>query len=154
MKKLFLKNIKIINFWFPFLGSGIKIKEINEQQNKFLISLRLTTRNKNLFGTQFGGSLYSMTDPFFVFILVLNLGDEYIVWDKSAQVDFIKPGKSKVFSTIEIPMSRIAEIKNEIDAIGKSTYFFETAIVDNDQKIIDKGQKEVNYIKKKLNFKV
>jgi acyl-coenzyme A thioesterase PaaI-like protein len=148
MKKLFLKNLKLINFWFPFLGSGIKIVNVNKERTKFDISLRLTIRNKNLFGTQFGGSLYAMTDPFFVFILILNMGEEYIVWDKSANIEFIKPGKSKVFTTIEISESEIKRIKDEIDKIGKSTYFFDSEIVDKSGVLVAKVKKEV-YVRKK-----
>jgi acyl-coenzyme A thioesterase PaaI-like protein len=152
MKKLFLKHLKIINIWFPFLGAGIKIKEINKERTKFLIKLKLSKRNKNLFGTQFGGSLYAMTDPFFVFILVLNLGNDYVVWDKSANIDFIKPGKSKVYANIEIPMARIIEIKAEIDNIGKATYFFEAEIKDPDGEVVAKVKKEVYVRKKKFNW--
>ena len=152
MKKLFLKNLKIINFWFPFLGSGIKIVKVNTERTQFDISLRLTARNKNLFGTQFGGSLYAMTDPFFVFILILNMGEDYIIWDKSANIEFIKPGKSKVYSTISIDSNRINEIKSEIDQIGKSTYFFDTEILDKEGVLIAKVKKEVYIRKKDFNY--
>lgn len=148
MKNFFLKNLKAINIWFPFLGAGIKIKEVNKERTRFLVTLKLSRRNSNLFGTQFGGSLYAMTDPFFVFILILNLGDEYIVWDKSANVEFIKPGKSKVYSNIEISKERILEIKKEIDTIGKSTYYFETEIKDIEEVVVAKVKKEV-YVRKK-----
>jgi acyl-coenzyme A thioesterase PaaI-like protein len=148
MKNLFLKNLKLINFWFPFLGAGIKIKEVNKERTIFLINLKLSKRNKNLFGTQFGGSLYAMTDPFFVFILILNLGNDYIVWDKSANIEFLKPGKSKVYATIEISKERILEIKNEINTIGKASYFFDTEIKAPDGEVIAKVKKEV-YVRKK-----
>jgi acyl-coenzyme A thioesterase PaaI-like protein len=148
MRKIFLRNLKLINFWFPFLGSGIKIVTVNKERTKFDVSLRLTLRNKNLFGTQFGGSLYSMTDPFFVFILILNMGEDYIVWDKSANIEFIKPGKSKVFTSIEISEKEIKRIKEEIDEIGKSTYFFDTEIVDKEGVLVAKVKKEV-YVRKK-----
>lgn len=146
--KLLKKYLKLINFWPPYLGAGIKIKEVNEDRTQFVISLRLTKRNKNLFGTQFGGSLYSMTDPFYAFILVINLGDEYIVWDKSASIEFKKPGKSKVFAEISISEERLRQIKQEIDQIGKSTYAFNTQIIDKHQNVIASVSKEV-YIRKK-----
>lgn len=145
---LLKKHLKLVNYWPPFLGAGIKIKEVNQDRTRFLITLRLTQRNKNLYGTQFGGSLYAMTDPFYAFILVLNLGDDYIVWDKSAHIEFIKPGRSKVFADINISAERIEKIKAEISEIGKSTYTFETNITDKDQNVIAIVSKEV-YIRKK-----
>ncbi len=67
--------------------------------------------NKNYFGTHFGGSLYSMSDPFFVFLLAHHLGDEYIIWDKSAKIDFIKAVKEPVFEHFSISDDQIQEIK-------------------------------------------
>ncbi|MCB9196530.1 MAG: YiiD C-terminal domain-containing protein [Flavobacteriales bacterium] len=146
--RIFSKYLKLINYWPPYVGAGIKLKEVNEDRTRFLVSLRLTSRNKNLFGTQFGGSLYAMTDPFYAFILVLNLGQDYIVWDKSASIDFIKPGKSKVFVKIEIEKEEVENIKQEIDSIGKSTYTFQTNIYDIENNTIATVVKEV-YIRKK-----
>ena len=42
----------------------------------------------------FGGSLYASVDPFYMIMLIRNLGSEYIVWDKAATIRFKKPGKS------------------------------------------------------------
>lgn len=150
--KLLSKYIKLINLWPPYLGAGIKIKEINSERTRFLISLRLTSRNKNLFGTQFGGSLYAMTDPFYAFVLVLNLGNDYIVWDKSASIEFLKPGKTKVFAEIQIPPTELETIKKEVDSIGKSTYTFETNIFDADNNTIATVTKVVYIRRKNFNF--
>lgn len=146
--KLLKKHLKVINYWPPYLGAGIKIKEVNPDRTRFLISLRLTSRNKNLFGTQFGGSLYAMTDPFYAFILVLNLGNEYIVWDKSAAIEFKKPGRTKVYARIEISPERLEEIKLELEKIDRATYTFHTQIIDKEKNVIAEVQKEV-YIRKK-----
>lgn len=150
--KLLSKYIKLINLWPPYLGAGIKIKEINSERTRFLISLRLTSRNKNLFGTQFGGSLYAMTDPFYAFVLVLNLGNDYIVWDKSASIEFLKPGKTKVFAEIQIPPTELETIKKEVDSIGKSTYTFETNIFDTDNNTIATVTKVVYIRRKNFDF--
>lgn len=150
--KLLSKYIKLINLWPPYLGAGIKIKEINSERTRFLISLRLTSRNKNLFGTQFGGSLYAMTDPFYAFVLVLNLGNDYIVWDKSASIEFLKPGKTKVFAEIQIPPTELETIKKEVDSIGKSTYTFETNIFDADNNTIATVTKVVYIRRKNFDF--
>ncbi len=147
-KKFILKYLKLVNFWIPFLGSGIKIQDVNKERTRFDVTLRFTGRNKNLFGTQFGGSLYAMTDPFYAFILVLNLGDDYIVWDKSAEIKFIKPGKTKVFATLEIDATAIQNIKNEVDKIGKNTYVFTTNITDVNNEIIATVKKEL-YVRNK-----
>ena len=47
----------------------------------------LNRLNRNYVGTQFGGSLYAMTDPFFMLMLMENLGRDYVVWDKAANIE-------------------------------------------------------------------
>ena len=49
----------------------------------------LNRLNRNYVGTQFGGSLYAMTDPFFMLMLMENLGRDYVVWDKAANIEFV-----------------------------------------------------------------
>jgi hypothetical protein len=65
---------------------GIRAKSFREDFTQFEVELRARWYNRILFGTHFGGSLYAMCDPFFVFIITMNLGDKYIVWDKSATI--------------------------------------------------------------------
>ena len=60
------------------------------------VEMKLRFWNKNYVGTHFGGSLYAMTDPFFMLMLLDNLGPEYLVWDKAATICFKKPGRGKV----------------------------------------------------------
>lgn len=53
-------------------------------------------------GTHFGGSLYAMCDPFYMWILMENLGKDFIVWDKAATIRFKKPGTGTVNAEFEI----------------------------------------------------
>ena len=96
----------------PYVGAGIKIHTIDA----FTVesSMELVETNTNYVGTHFGGSLYSMCDPFFMFLLMQNLGDGYIVWDKAATIEFIKPGTGKVTAQFHIPEAEIQQIKLEL----------------------------------------
>jgi hypothetical protein len=66
--------------------------------------------NRNALGTHFGGSLYSMCDPFFVLILIEALGPGFVVWDKAATIRFRRPGRGTVEALFAIPAGAIAEI--------------------------------------------
>jgi len=72
--------------------------------------MKLRWYNRNYVGTHFGGSLYAMTDPFFMLMLISILGEEFVVWDKSAHIDFIKPGKGTVTAKFLITKEQIADI--------------------------------------------
>ena len=79
--------MRLVNFYPPLLGMGIRITYVDAHTIRSRLGLHWF--NRNLFGTQFGGALYAMCDPFFVFILLNNLGAGYIVWDKAASIQFL-----------------------------------------------------------------
>lgn len=86
--------------------------------------------NRNYFGTHFGGSLYSMCDPFFVLILAPALGDGYAVWDKAATIRFRRPGRGVMRARFEIPRQRVDEIRALADRDGKTEPQFTAEVRD------------------------
>lgn len=139
-----LKTItKLISYYPAYLGAGISIKEFNKEFTKITAQLKMHWYNKNAVGTHFGGSLYSMCDPFYMFILMEHLGKDYIVWDKWASIDFKKPGTKTVTATFEIPIERIAEIKKQVDENGKGDFIFNTAILNEDNVVVAAVEKVV-----------
>ena len=94
--------------------------------------MKLSFLNTNYVGVHFGGSLYSMCDPFFMLLLGFHLGKEYLVWDKSAEIDFLKPGKGKVTARFHIPLERVDQIRQQAQAGEKIFPTFETYILDED----------------------
>lgn len=104
---------RMLSFYPPFLGAGIRVRRLPE--HGFAVRMRLTFWNRNLVGTQFGGSLYSMCDPFFMLILVAALGPGYVVWDKAATIRFRRPGRGTVSAMFSIATARIEEIRAQAD---------------------------------------
>ena len=144
----FGKLIRKINWYPPFLGMGIRVRHANDDFTRFEVELRQRWFNRNLFGTHFGGALYTMSDPFFVFILTMNLGKGYIVWDKSASVDFLKPAKGTILGVFQVSEQQLDDIRSEIDGIGKNTYHFEADLVDESGVVVARVRKEV-YVRAK-----
>ena len=142
------ERIRFIKWYPPYLGAGIKMESYNESFTRLVVSMKMRWWNRNLVGTHFGGSLYSMADPFYMFILMENLGSDYIVWDKAAKIRFKKPGLGKMTGVFEISPERIAEIKNEVDAIGKNDYVFHCNITNEQGEVIAELDKTV-YVRKK-----
>lgn len=101
---------RLLNIYPPYVGAGIHIDEIDYAQGRIRVSMALTKLNKNIVGTQFGGSLFSMTDPFMMLLLMQKLGQNYMVWDKSASIDFIKAGTSQVFVEFNLTTDEVADI--------------------------------------------
>jgi len=122
--------LKLMRFYPPYLGAGISVTRVAPDLTELEVEMTLSTLNRNFVGTQFGGSLYSMCDPFFMLMLMMQLGDGYIVWDKSASIDFLRPGRGKVKARFELPRERVEELRAETDAKGKINPSFEVTVVD------------------------
>ena len=88
---------RLLNWWPPlFLGPGIRVNEMSDDFRYAKVSMPLTFYNRNYIGTHYGGSLYSMCDPMYMILLLNGLGRDYIVWDKSATIEYRKPGRGTV----------------------------------------------------------
>lgn len=128
--------LKFINYWPPYWGSGIRVVNVSPDNLSIDVELKLRFWNKNYVGTLFGGSLYAMTDPFFMMILLKNLGRDYIVWDKAAAIRFKKPGKGTVRAHFHIPRDEVDAIRAAADANYKVEPQFTVNVVDEDGDVV------------------
>jgi hypothetical protein len=146
LRQRFLESA--INFYGPFLGSAIKLEEMSSDYRSASVSMKLTFYNKNYMGTQFGGSLYAMIDPWYMLMLIKNLGHHYVVWDKGANIQFKKPGRGTVKAEFRLTQEIIDEIINYLETNTKMDKTFKVEIKDKEGKIICEVDK-ILYIRKK-----
>ncbi|HWF06582.1 MAG TPA: DUF4442 domain-containing protein [Candidatus Angelobacter sp.] len=137
-----------INLYPPYLGSAVRITHISEDFRDVEVEMPLRFYNKNYFGTHFGGSLYSMCDPFYVLMLANILGKDYIVWDKAAAIRFKKPGKGLMKASFHLTEEKIAEIRAAADSQPKVEPQFQVLVKDTEGNVIAEIDKLL-YIKKK-----
>ena len=128
--------MRFVNLYPPLLGAGIRVSYPKDDPYTIVVRMRLHWWNKNLFGTQFGGSLYSMCDPQFVFIVLRNLGPGYVVWNKSAQIEFLRPGRGPVTATFHVPPEKIDEIRAAADRGQKVEPVLVVEIVADDGTLV------------------
>lgn len=148
-QKLTPKSVmKIISFWPPYLAAGVSVDYVNDDTTIIDVSMKQRFYNTNYMGTHFGGSLYSMCDPFYMFILIQHLNKEHIVWDKAASIEFIKPGRGRVKARFEIDHKRIAEVKAQALESFKIHPVFETYVYDADGEKVAKISKTL-YVRRK-----
>ena len=102
----------------------------------------------NYVGTQFGGSIYAMTDPFYMLQLINNLGPDYIVWDKAAKVDFKKPGKSKLYAEFIIDQNLIDTVITKTSNNEKYVFDLPVQVKDESGTVIAEIIKTL-YVRKK-----
>ena len=119
---------KGMKWWPPFLGAGIRLRSLSDDFRDAVVELKLGRLNRNAVGTHFGGSLYAMTDPFFMIMLLHNLGDDYLVWDKSGSIEYLAPGRGTVHAHFHLSEKRIADIRAEAAGGGKVLPEFEVYV--------------------------
>ena len=110
--------------------------------------MKLHWFNRNAVGTHFGGSLYSMVDPHVMLLLMQLLGEDYWVWDKTAEIEFIKASKGKVSSIIRISNSDLDVIKQETNGGKKYIPEFVVEIKDENNNLVARVKKGI-YIRRK-----
>ena len=103
----------IFNAWPPFLLSGIHVTELAPDWSFARVELRMRPWNRNYVGTHFGGSLFAMTDPFWMILAKERLGRDYYVWDKAAEIEFVKPGKGTLHAEFRLDPHVLDEIRAE-----------------------------------------
>ena len=108
--------------------------------------------NTNYVGTHFGGSLYSMCDPWFMFILMEHLGKDYIVWDKNASIDFKTPGKGTVWAEFELTKADIITAKKMANENHKYEPEYTVKVLDQNHEVVAVVHKTL-YVRRKGNFK-
>ncbi|MGA2844700.1 MAG: DUF4442 domain-containing protein [Candidatus Acidiferrales bacterium] len=130
-----------LNLYAPFLGAGIRVKRLAPGWKEVDVEMKLRWWNANYVGTHYGGSLYSMTDPFFMVMLIENLGQDYIVWDKSATIRFKRPGRGTVTASFRLSDQQIDEIKQALNAEKKIERVFTVEVKDESGTVIAEVEK-------------
>jgi len=62
----------------------------------------------------FGGSMFSSVDPFPMVQLMNLIGDDYVVWDKSAEIKFRRPGNQSLYAELTYSDEELDEIKSRV----------------------------------------
>lgn len=137
-----------MNAWPPFLFSGIRIQEVGADWRSVRVRLRRSRLTSNYVGTLFGGSLFAMTDPFWMVMVLRNLGPEYVVWDKAAQIEFVSPGRSSVTATFVLEESVLAELREAAADGAKVLRWFETDVVADDGTVVARVRKQL-YVRRR-----
>jgi hypothetical protein len=146
MKKSSL--LRLLSLWPPYLGAGVRVRRIAPDFRSIDVEMKLRFWNQNYVGVHFGGSLYAMTDPFIMLMLIENLGKDYVVWDKAASIRFRRPGKGRVRVRFELSQERLDEIRRQADELPKVEPVFQVAIVNDEGEVVAEVEKTL-WVKRK-----
>ncbi len=137
-----------MNIYPPYWATGIHLDYISQDWKELTVSMKLRWYNKNAVGSHFGGSLYSMIDPHLMLMVMQLLGKDYIVWDKSAQIEYVSAAKTKVTAKICLTDKDIELIKQQTSSGVKYLPSFDIMILDESSNLVAKVQKTL-YVRRK-----
>ena len=141
-----------MNLWPPFRGAGIRVRHIAEDWSEARVELRAGKLRRNFVGTHYGGSLFSMTDPFYALMLMHRLGDQYLVWDQAASIDFVAPGRGPVSARFVLDESRVQEIRSQAAGGQKILPQFDVEIRDEAGELVARVRKTL-YVRLKPRYR-
>lgn len=137
-----------MNLYPPYLGAGIRVARVSRDFREIDVQLRRQPGNANAFGTHFGGSLYAMVDPFYCLQFFSALGPGYLVWDKSARIEFVRPGTGTVTAKFRLTDADIEAAKQATASGAKYLPVFNVEVLDAKGEIVARVEKEL-YIRRK-----
>ncbi|WP_312346343.1 DUF4442 domain-containing protein [Stenotrophomonas acidaminiphila] len=137
-----------INLWPPFLFTGIHVTELHADYRYVRVELRERPWNVNYVRTHFGGSLFAMTDPFWMLCLLHNLGRDYYVWDKAGEIEFIRPGKGTVSTEFRLDTATLEEVLAATAGGAKHLRWFSNDVLDAHGEVVARVRKQV-YVRPK-----
>jgi acyl-coenzyme A thioesterase PaaI-like protein len=133
----------VMNLYPMFFGTGGKITLISADWREVDVQLGLNLWTTNYVRTIFGGSMFSASDPFYMLMLMHNLGKDYVVWDKSAQIRFRRPAKERITTQFVLKEEVIDEVKTKIAANGETDFTFLVQWFNGEGKVVSEVERLV-----------
>lgn len=138
----------MLNLYPPYLGTGIRITRVTPDYREILVEMKMRFYNRNYVGTHFGGSLYAMTDPFYMLMLIQVLGRDFIVWDKTGAIEFVAPCRGTVRARFIVNDEMVQDIKAQTSNGEKYLPEYAVDITDDQDRVVARVQKTL-YIRRK-----
>ncbi len=143
------KNFRrLVNLYPPYLGAGVRVRSVAPDFRHLRVEMALRWYNRNYVGTHFGGSLYSMVDPFYMLMLMQVLGPDYIVWDQAARIAFLKPGRGVLHADFHLTDADLEAIHTRTADGGKYLPEFVVEIRNAEEEVVARVEKTL-YVRRK-----
>jgi acyl-coenzyme A thioesterase PaaI-like protein len=136
----------LMRLYPPMLFQRIWVKKIHKDFKGIEVKINKSLFTTNLGNSIFGGTIFSATDPFYALLfgqLMQHKGFKITVWLKSAQIQYIKPGRTDLFYTILISDDMISEVEYLLKTEGKSVKAYPIEIFNRDGELCATAMNEV-----------
>ena len=127
-----------------YWSTGARVTYIAHDWTEVRVQLPLSWRTRNYVGTMFGGAMYSAVDPFYMIMLIKQLGPAYTVWDRAAAIRFRQPARTTLTARFVVDPGTIAEIRDALTAAPKLDRAFTVELTTGDGTVCAVVEKTVH----------
>lgn len=133
--------------------STAKIVEVSDDLLSVKIKLPLSYKNRNYVNSIFGGSMFSAVDPIPMVQLINLIGDDFVVWDKSAEIYFKRPARQDLYAEFEYSVEELETIKQRVAEAQEIEIVKTTQLTNEDKTKVFCEVKKRIYVADKLYYK-
>jgi acyl-coenzyme A thioesterase PaaI-like protein len=111
-----------LRFYPPLLFQRIWVISFGKNFRSVRVKVNKSLINNNYNNSIFGGTIFAAADPFYPLLfhqILIHKGYQVRVWLKSAQINYLKPGRTDLFFDININESDVEEIEQILNTNGK-----------------------------------
>ncbi len=130
-----------------------KILKVSEDLMHVTVKLPLSYKNRNYVNSIFGGSMFAAVDPIPMVQLMNILGENYVVWDKSAEIFFKRPARETLFADFIYTVDEVNNIKKRIETENEITFVKDTQLMDKSKSKVFCEVKKTIYVANKSFYK-
>ena len=135
---------------FPALRrTGGRITYIAKDLKEVAVKIPLNWKTRNYVGTMFGGSMYAAIDPVYMVMFMKLLGPEYRIWDKAANIQYRRPGRSDLHAVFTISDDEIASLRNELLRTDRLDRTYQVKLLDENNKVTAIIEKTLHFQKQR-----
>jgi hypothetical protein len=112
----------VMRFYPPLFFQRIWVKSFAAGYMGVSVVVRKSIFNKNYNRTIFGATTFAAVDPFYPILfqqILKRKGYNIIVWLKSAQIQYLKPGDTDLHFSISVDDATIAHAEHILNTDGK-----------------------------------
>ncbi len=128
-------------------NTGAEITHISKDLQHVSLTIPLNEKTRNMMGIIYGGVMYSATDAIYLTMLWYRLGLDYMLIDKCADVQYLRPGLGDLTVDFHLPEETVQSIIKELETNKSTLREFVIDIKDEKQKTVCKITKSI-YIRK------
>lgn len=139
-----------MRFYPPLLFQRIWVKKFHKGFTGVDVKISKSLLNINYNRSIFGGSIFSASDPFYALLfdqILQRRGYKVRVWLKSAEISYLKPGRTTMYFQITLTEDDISEAENILKSNGKFIKSFPIEIKNQQGEICAMVANEV-YVRK------